>query len=63
MKKLGLLNGIVGVMLDSYHFSVQARRMGVPCEDEPDFYKQEALKYAKMFGDSSVHLYNKNFNN
>lgn len=30
----------------------------VSCENDPEAFKQEALKYAKMCGDSYLHFYN-----
>ena len=59
IQKLNLRNGVVGAMLNFYHFAVMARDMGVASENDPDIYKQEAWKYAKMFGDRYILLYNK----
>ncbi len=32
--------------------------MDVNCENDQDVYKQEGLKYSKMFGDNYIYLYN-----
>lgn len=57
MKKLNLRTGYVGAMICFYKLSVQARSMNIPCAREPDTYKQEAWKYAEMFGDRTIHVY------
>ena len=54
---------VVSEMIDSYHLAVGAGIYGVSCENEPDTFKQEALRYAKMFGDCYIQLYNEYFNN
>ena len=46
-------------MINFYALAVMARRMNISCENEPEIYKQEAFKYAKMFGDNYIHSYNK----
>ena len=60
--KLNIRTGIVGDMLDYYNLAVQARGMDISCENDPDIYKQEALKYAKIFGDRYIYMYNKTVN-
>ena len=61
--KLNLRAGFMYVMVQSYHLSVAARRLGISCENDPEVFKQEALKYAKMCGDSFLHFYNKKYVN
>ena len=39
-------------------FAVAAKRLGISCENDLQVFKKEALKYAKMCGDSHLHLYN-----
>ena len=39
-------------------FAVKAQREGISCENDPEVFKQEALKYAKMLGDDYLHFYN-----
>ena len=46
-------------MINFYDLAVVARELGISCENNPDIYKQEAWKYAKLFGDNSIHLYSK----
>ena len=57
MNKLNIRAPIVGAMIDFYRFARIAKALGLPCVNDPDIYKQEALKYAKMFGDSNVYDY------
>ena len=58
-QKLNIRAAVVPKMIEFYHIAFEARRMGIPCKNEPDIYKQEAFKYAKMFGDFYLHYYNK----
>ena len=46
-------------MFNFYGAASTARRMNISCKNDPDIYKQEALKYAKMFGDNHIYAYNK----
>ena len=62
-QKLNIRAGVVPAMIDFYHFALMARGMNIACENEPDTFKQEALKYAKMFGDDHIYLCYKCFNN
>ena len=63
IKKLNLRTDFVAEMLNFYRAAIIARKMDIRCENDPDIFKQEALKYAKMFGDNYIHHYNKSFNN
>ena len=58
-----VLIGFVFAMMDFYDLAVVARLMDIPCVNEPDVFKREALKYAKMFGDIGLHFYNERVNN
>ena len=58
MLKLNIRTAFVAVMKEFYHLSVEARRQGISCENDPDIYKREALKYAKMFGDCYLYKFN-----
>ena len=62
IKKLNIRAEIITEMIDFYRLAVMARRMNISCENDPDIFKQEALKYAKMFGDNYIHFYNKRVN-
>ena len=62
IQKLNLRAEFVAAMIDFYRASIMARVMGIPCENNPVIFKQEALKYAKMFGDKYIHSYNKHIN-
>ena len=59
IQKLNLRAEFVATMVIFYRFALVARRMDITSENDPDVYKQEALKYAKLFGDNYIHLYNK----
>ena len=64
IKELDLRAEFVCEMIGSYCAAISARRMNIsPSENDPDIFKQEALKYAKMFGDCYLHFYNKSVNN
>ena len=64
LKKLDLRGVFVSAMMSFYHLAVLARRMNISIlENDPEVFKQEALKYAKMFGDNYLHFYNKSVNN
>ena len=54
MQKLNIRSGFVAAMKEFYEYACFARIMGIPCVNHPDIYKQEALKYAKTFGDSHM---------
>ena len=62
LQQLGLRAVLVAAMIEFYDAAVRAREMDISCENEPEIFKQEALKYAQMFGDSKMHYYNKCFN-
>ena len=57
IQKLNLREIIVNEMLHFYSAASQAKRYEISAPD-PDIFKQEALKYAKMYGDSSLKVYN-----
>ena len=57
IKKLDLREMFVVEMLHFYSAACQAKRYEISAPD-PDVFKQEALKYAKMFGDASLSWYN-----
>ena len=64
LQKLGLRAAFVPAMIGFYCAAIMARRMDISIlENDPEVFKQEALKYAKMFGDRYIHYYNKNINN
>merc|ERR1712062_705396 len=58
IQKLNLRTAIVGAMIDFYKYARMAEIVEIPCANDPNIYKQEALKYAKMFGDNDLHCYN-----
>ena len=58
IKNLNLRAGFMIAMIDFYSLAVSAKMMGISCDNDPDVYKQEALKYAKMWGDRYLHTYN-----
>ena len=62
VQKLNLRELVVAEMHNFYGAATLARRMGITCENDPDIFKQEALKYAKLFGDDYLHLYNAQLN-
>ena len=57
IQKLNLREIFVIEMLHFYSAASQAKRYDISAPD-PDIFKQEALKYAKMFGDTSLNFYN-----
>ena len=59
VKNLNLRTEFVTAMIEFYRAAIKAKSMKISCKNDPDIYKQEALKYAKMFGDIHLHLYNK----
>ena len=61
-EKLDLRVMCFEVMINFYDLAVMAREMGITSQNEPEFYKQECLKYAKIFGDGYIYDYNKRFN-
>ena len=64
IRELNLRAGFVPEMIDSYNLAVVvARRLDVTTVNDPDIYKQEALKYARMFGDNYIYLCNKYLGN
>ena len=63
VKTLNLRAWFVTAMIGFYHAATLAGKMEIPCDNDPEVFRQEALKYARMFGDNYIHLYNKSFNN
>ena len=61
IQELNLRTCFVPAMSDFYGLAIMARRIDVTSENDPDVFKQEALKYAKMFGDNQLHHYNEHF--
>ena len=62
-QKLNIRAEFFTQMLFFHTLALKARRMGISCVNEPDIYKLEAWKYAKMFGDNYIHFYNRFLNN
>ena len=62
IRKLNLRAGFVGEMILFYQLALLARLVDIRTSSDPDTFKQEAWKYAEMFGDNYIHLYNKSFN-
>ena len=59
-KELDLRAEFVDEMIECYDAATMARMMNIsPRENDPEVFKQEALKWAKMFGDCYLHDYNK----
>ena len=64
VQKLGVRAVFVDAMIYFYHAATRAKRMNISIlANDPDTFKEAALKYAKMFGDNYIHAYNKVFNN
>ena len=59
IKKLNLRDSFVREMVEFYLAATLAREREISAPD-PDIFKHEALKYAKMFGDIYIYYYNKN---
>ena len=58
-KELDLWLFFVSAMIMFYNLTVLARRLDISIlENDPEVFKQEALKYTKLFGDNYIHLYN-----
>ena len=63
VQKLDLRALFVAMMIDFCLAATRAREMNISIlENDPEIFKEEALKYAKMYGDCFIHLYNKYFN-
>ena len=62
IQKLNIWSEVVFALVQFYHLAVSARLMGITCENDPEIFKQEAWKYAQMFGDNHIHLFNKMVN-
>ena len=63
IQKLGLRGEFVAAMGNFYDASTLARRMDISIiEKDSDIFKEEALKYAKMFGDRYIYFINKYIN-
>ena len=52
---------IVTKMIGFFSLASDAQIMGISAPD-PKIFKSEALKYAQMFGDSDLYVYNKHIN-
>lgn len=59
IQKLDLRSQFVTEMAKFSCLAAGARDIGVSCQNDPDVFQQEALKYAKMFGDRYIYLYNR----
>ena len=63
VQKLGLRAAFLAAMMDFYFAATWARGLDISIlENDPDIFKEEAWKYAKMFGDRYIHYYNQHFN-
>ena len=62
-QKLNIRSMFVTELIEHYQLAGLAREKGVSCENDADTFKQEAQKYAKMYGDVYINLYRKRFNN
>ena len=58
VKNLNIRDRFVAEMVTSCRFAVEAKRLGISCKNDPEIFKQEAFKYAKMFGDFYICSYN-----
>ena len=61
MQSLNIRASFVSAMIEFSLIATEARRMNISCENDPEVFKREALKYAKMFGDKYLHYYNQSF--
>ena len=61
VKKLNLRAEFVVEMAEFYLAATNARKMGISVSD-PDSFKQEAIKYAKMFGESYIFMLFSHYN-
>ena len=52
LQKLDLRGGFVSAMINFY-----ARSKLGPCDTDPEVFKKEALRYARMYGDCFIHHY------
>ena len=59
VQRLGIRSRFVEELLNFYDAAFLAKTMGIPTASDAKIFKQEALKYAMMFGDSYIHFYNK----
>ena len=60
IQELNLRDWFVGVMIQFYQGSAWARGMDSPIPgNDPEVFKQEALRYARMCGDHPLHICNK----
>ena len=62
IKKLNLRARFYGEMIWFYKLAILAGHLDIRTSSNPDTYKQEAWKYAEMFGDNYIHDYNQTFN-
>ena len=51
MLKLDLQAPLVYEKMNFYHAVLDCKNRGISCEADPEVFKQDALKSAKMFGD------------
>ena len=58
VQKLNLRALYMSKMLQAYILAIMAKRTGISCENDPDVFKEEALKYAKILGDNYLYFYN-----
>ena len=57
VKKLDIRFKFVTELINVYNGASMAKRIGIPGPD-PEIYKEEALQYARMFGDNMMDVYN-----
>ena len=55
VKKLDLQAQYVYELMNFYHVALDGKRMGISSEEDPDVYKDNALKYAKLYGDTYIY--------
>ena len=60
IQKLDLRAAFVYGMVELYVSATWAKGLDISTiKNDPDIFKQEALKYAKLYGDNFIHLFNK----
>ena len=58
LQKLDFRAGFVSAMINFYaQFKMGRKFYDIPCQTDPEVFKKEALKYAKLFGDCFIHHY------
>ena len=61
VKKLDIRAAFVGEMINFHRAAIRAKMLGISVHPEPNVLRQEALKWARICGDSAMQVFLQEF--